>query len=120
MAGGLKGNNCMETEKLKTKEKPIRGKNGGKRPGSGRKPKKTFEARELFNKKIDERWDDIIKNIDFFIKKKDKDILKFIVEQRIGKSAQSLNLGGDINNPITIIVKKDDGNKGSKITPKAV
>lgn len=85
-----------KAEKLKTSNKSVqKGKNGGYRPGAGRKPKKTFEARELFNMTVDERWEKIISKVDFYIEQGDKDILKFIIEQRIGRSPQKVDM--DLN-----------------------
>jgi len=67
-------------------------KRGGARLGAGRKPKLQFEARELFNVAIDDRWEQIMQKIDGLIEKGDKDILRLCVEQRIGKAGQSLSI----------------------------
>ncbi len=67
---------------MKTSEKSTW---GGERDGSGRKPKLKFEARELFYMAIDERWDRILAKIDKYIERGDKDILKMLIEQRIGR-----------------------------------
>lgn len=89
-------NTTTKTESLKTSEKSsYKGQYGGYRPNSGRKPKKTFEARELFNIAVDERWEKIMSKIDYYIEQGDKDILKFIVEQRIGRSPQKVDM--DLN-----------------------
>lgn len=65
---------------------------GGERLGSGRKPKMKYEARELFYAAIDERWAKILKKIDHYITKGDKDILKMIIEQRIGRPSQQADI----------------------------
>jgi len=72
---------------------------GGKRNGGGRKPKNQeeiltpkFTARELFYKKVDERWDLLMEALDECLFNKDKDILKFVIEQRIGKASQAVNV----------------------------
>lgn len=75
-------------ENLKTEDIS---KHGGARPGAGRKPKLQFEARELFNNAIDDRWGRIMQKIDAHIEKGDKDILRLCVEQRIGKAGQSVS-----------------------------
>jgi hypothetical protein len=65
---------------------------GGARAGAGRKPRLQFEARELFNRAVDERWNEILQQIDVGIAKGDKDIIRMCVEQRIGRAAQSLSV----------------------------
>lgn len=77
-------------EKLKTNEKSNQW--GGAREGSGRKPRLQYEARELFNLAIDEEWGVLNKLIRYYIRKGDKDIIKWVVEQRIGKAPQSLDV----------------------------
>jgi hypothetical protein len=72
---------------MKTK---VISKRGGARPGAGRKPKLQYEARELFNAAIDERWPLIVQKLDEWIVKGDKDILRLVIEQRIGRASQSL------------------------------
>jgi hypothetical protein len=74
---------------MKTK---VISKRGGARPGAGRKPKLQHEARELFNAAIDERWDQILLKIDEWIAKGDKDILRLVIEQRIGRASQNIEL----------------------------
>ena len=71
------------------KTEPI-SKRGGARPGAGRKPKLQYEARELFNMAIDKRWPLVMQKLDEWIDKGDKDILRLIIEQRIGRASQSL------------------------------
>ena len=45
----------MNTEVENLKTIPI-SKHGGSRKNSGRKPKLKYEARELFNLAVDQRW----------------------------------------------------------------
>ncbi|OHB14679.1 MAG: hypothetical protein A2431_00520 [Candidatus Zambryskibacteria bacterium RIFOXYC1_FULL_39_10] len=67
-------------------------KRGGARIGAGRKPKLKFEARELFNVAVDEKWPLIVSKMDEWIENGDKDMIKFIIEQRIGKPAQAVDI----------------------------
>ncbi len=90
-------------ENLKTNEISTR---GGTRPGSGRKPKLKAEARELFYSKLDERWENIIQMLDKWIKEGDKEILKFLIEQRIGKPPQALRLANESQEPLQINIIK--------------
>ena len=80
----------------------LKKKNGGARPGAGRKPKLKDDARELFYATVDQRWTKIVALIDYYLQKKDKDILKMIIEQRIGKPPQPLVGGGEGSAPILI------------------
>ena len=82
-------NLTQEIEILKTN---TISKRGGARIGAGRKPKLQFEARELFNMAVDERWPRIEKKMDEWIENGDKDMIKFLIEQRIGKPSQSLEV----------------------------
>ncbi len=86
----------METTIEKSNTNQI-SKRGGARVGAGRKPKMQYEARELFNMAVDARWPLIMQKIDELIQKGDKDILKMIVEQRIGKPTQSVAVKNDGN-----------------------
>lgn len=67
-------------------------KRGGARIGAGRKPKLQFEARELFNMAVDQRWPRIEKKMDEWIDNGDKDMVRFLIEQRIGKPSQSIDI----------------------------
>src|SRR3989344_8374367 len=67
-------------------------KRGGARPGAGRKPKHQHEARAAFNLAIDMRWEKILEKLDAWIEQGDKDILRMIIEQRIGKPSQNLEV----------------------------
>ena len=73
------------------KTKPI-SKRGGARVGAGRKPKLQFEARELFNISVDKNWDMLMEKVWEAVKNGDKDMLKFVIEQKIGKPAQAINV----------------------------
>lgn len=79
----------MALENLKTEEKSNW---GGAREGAGRKPRLQYEARELFNEEIDKDWVYLATLVRYHIRKGDKDLLKWVIEQRIGKAPQSLNI----------------------------
>lgn len=82
-------NSVSIIENLKTT--PI-SKRGGARIGAGRKPRLQFEARELFNVAIDRNWGLIMEKAWEAVRNGDKDMLKFLIEQRIGKPAQFLDI----------------------------
>ena len=65
---------------------------GGSRPGAGRKPRLQYEVRDLFNFAIDEEWDNILKVVRYHVRKGDKDVTKWLIEQRIGKAPQTLDV----------------------------
>ena len=67
-------------------------KRGGARIGAGRKPRLQFEARELFNMAVDENWDLLMEKVWEAVKNGDRDMIKFVLEQKIGKPAQFLNI----------------------------
>lgn len=77
-------------EKMKTVEKSKSW--GGVRNGSGRKPRLQYESRELFNNAIDDEWENILEVLHSYIQKGDKEIIKWVVEQRIGKAPQSMDV----------------------------
>ena len=81
----------MDVVVEKTKMESIL-RRGGSRLGAGRKPKHQHEARAAFNLAIDARWDKILEKLDAWIEQGDKDILRMLVEQRIGKPSQSLEV----------------------------
>jgi len=81
---------------------------GGKRDGSGRKPKLRHEARELFYLAIDERWERILAKIDNYILRGDKDMVKFLIEQRIGKPGIYTADLDDGDRPQPILIKFSD------------
>lgn len=76
-------------EKLKTEEKSSW---GGVREGAGRKPRLQYEARELFNLAVDQEWEILTKMIRYYIRKGDKEMIKWVTEQRIGKAPQSVDM----------------------------
>lgn len=83
----------METiEILKTR---TISKRGGVRAGAGRKPRKQHEARELFNSVVDARWQVLLGKVFEMAEAGDKDMLRLLVEQRIGKPTQSLAVKDD-------------------------
>ncbi|MEI8339861.1 MAG: hypothetical protein WCF94_04350 [bacterium] len=69
-------------ENLKTS---IKSNWGGLRSGSGRKPRPQYEARELFNLVIDHEWERILKAVLTRVYKGDREMIKWVVEQRMGK-----------------------------------
>lgn len=71
-------------------------KRGGIRENAGRKPKLKDDARSLFYARVDEKWDQIMEALDYWIAKKDKDMLKLVIEQRIGKAPQSVEVEVEI------------------------
>jgi DNA polymerase elongation subunit (family B) len=92
-----------KVENLKTEEKSNW---GGLREGSGRKPKLQYEVREIFNKAIDDEWENIIKVLQYQIRRGDKDTMKWCIEQRIGKAPQSMDIKAQgaflsVSEPIT-------------------
>lgn len=61
---------------------------GGSRPGAGRKPRSEYESRELFKTAFDnvidpESWENIIREV---WESKNWNMIKFLIEQRIGKA----------------------------------
>jgi hypothetical protein len=111
-------------EKLKIKKRTGCEGNGGARKGAGRKPKllQNYKVRELFNSVVDNCWDDIVVAMRHHIKKKDKDFIKFIVDQRIGKAAQALDVtSGGEKIPLIMpseIINKNDLASGTKSDSK--
>ncbi len=79
--------NTVSIENLKTTAKSNW---GGIREGSGRKPKLQYEVRELFNRAVDEEWGNIMEAILIQARNGDKDTLKWLIEQRIGKAPQNM------------------------------
>lgn len=92
----------MEEVKLEKPENNY----GGKRDGSGRKPKAKlkgkFNAREELYKWIDERWDTLTAGV--AVNFEDKDMIKYLIDQRIGKAPQNLNLGNQDGEVLKITV----------------
>lgn len=99
-------NGKSKLDNLKTDKKS---KHGGLRENAGRKPKLNFQAREIFYAKIDERWDKLIAVLDKFIEKEDKDMVKFMIEQRIGKAPQRMEITGEGGEVLKITVIPYDG-----------
>lgn len=97
----------MALENLKTEEKSNW---GGPREGSGRKPRLQYEARELFNAEIDKDWLYMATLLRYHIRKGDKELLKWVIEQRIGKAPQSLDIearGAFLSVPEEITTKSE-------------
>lgn len=80
---------------------------GGIRANSGRKPKHQFEAREQFNLAVDNLMPSIVEKITELVDSGDRDTLKWLIEQRIGKSPQSINL----------LARTFNFNETQKVTP---
>ena len=86
---------------------------GGKRKGSGRKKefqaKKDFEARALFKKAWDRTmtYEDLVALITEA--KKDKWLFKLLLEQRIGRAAQGIEMSGKDGEPVEFKVILDEG-----------
>jgi len=74
---------------MKTEQKS---KHGGARAGAGRKPKLQYEARELFYSAVDARWDTILSKLDKLIARGDFHALRWVLEQRIGRAPQSVEM----------------------------
>ncbi|MEI7765669.1 MAG: hypothetical protein WCI93_03750 [bacterium] len=99
-----------EEGKLENLKKDKKSSWGGIREGSGRKPRLQYEARELFYNAIDDEWENIIKILKYQIHRGDKEILKWTIEQRIGKAFQNVDIiakGALLNIPAQI--KNKDG-----------
>lgn len=67
-------------------------KHGGPRKNSGRKPKLNYEAREYFNLAVDKMWPNILEKISEYVEKGDKDVIKMLIEQRIGRPIVPVSL----------------------------
>lgn len=76
-------------ENLKTDEISS---HGGARNGAGRKPKLQYQARELFNMVVDKHWHSILDQLVKDALEGDKEAIKMVVEQRIGRPSQSLEV----------------------------
>ena len=63
---------------------------GGRREGSGRRKKKKlakqFQARQELYKWIDENWDALMNGLKIALSKQDKEMMKYLLDQRIGKA----------------------------------
>lgn len=79
----------MTVENLKNENKSNW---GGYREGSGRKPRLQYEIREFFNNSIDDEWENIMEVLRTQIRKGDREVIKWVVEQRIGKAPQSMDI----------------------------
>lgn len=87
---------------------------GGFREGGGRKPRiglPEYEAREKFNRKVDEHWDEIMGHLVRLLKEGDKDMLKAVLEQRIGKAPQALTIDGNLKQQLNINFLIHDGGR---------
>jgi len=95
-----------KTEKLKTGVLNVKvndqkegtrieaSKNGGKRAGSGRKPKTDFTARETFKALFDANVTDEDWKTFILACKRDPKLMMYLIDQRIGKAAQAVELSG--------------------------
>ena len=64
---------------------------GGFREGSGRKPRQQAKQRDLFNLAVDSKWKELLEKLGEYIRAGDKEMIKYILDQRIGKAAQSID-----------------------------
>lgn len=96
-------------------------KNGGKRKGSGRKQKehlrKNFQAREELYKWIDENWEALMKGLKVSLDKEDKEMIKYLIDQRIGKAPQRVEMTGEEGKPLSIQIIRYDGNSKDTTSP---
>ena len=90
--------NLKKEDKNQVIKDVIVKQHGGVRPNSGRKPKLQFEARELFNQFIDKNWGKIMENVTKWIDEGDKDMHKYILDQRLGKAVQGIDVGKNKGN----------------------
>jgi hypothetical protein len=74
---------------MKTEQKS---RHGGARIGAGRKPRLQYEARELFFSAVDARWDMILSKLNKLILRGDFHALRWVLEQRIGRAPQSMDI----------------------------
>lgn len=72
-------------------------KRGGARPGAGRKPKHNFEAREVFNSWADMNWPKMEKQLNRAVSSGNIDVIKWVVDQRIGKPSQKVDIKPETN-----------------------
>lgn len=69
------------------------GKNGGARPGAGRKPvHDEIAARELCQSAIIKKFGSLQAGIEFLLDSNEPTLLKFAFEHAIGKPADTINL----------------------------
>ena len=80
------------SERLENMKMEHKSSHGGAREGAGRKPKLQYEARGLFYSTIDDRWDMIVSKLDELIAKGDSSTLRWLLEQRIGRAPQSIDI----------------------------
>jgi len=45
------------------------------------------EVRELFNTYVDQEWENVMKVLSYQIRRGDKEVMKWIIEQRIGRGS---------------------------------
>jgi hypothetical protein len=94
-----------EIQNLKTKD-ISRSSHGGSRRGSGRKSKLSYEARELFNFTFDSQYQKILDKTFELALNGDKELLKFVISQRIGSPLSTVKapqLGNVQNSQYNII-----------------
>ena len=103
----LSKSNWVPLLKIEKDENGVSVSQHGKKIG---RPKKLETAklsksamRELYNAAFDRNAPEIF-SVLFELAQSDKDLLKFVVEQRIGKPAQTVS--GDEQAPLTVIVRR--------------
>ena len=67
-------------------------RHGGARRGAGRKPKYALESRQLFNYEFDKNFPEILEKAVELALKGDKDMIKMLMEQRLGRPATSMTI----------------------------
>ena len=83
---------------------------GGTRVGAGRKPRLDYEARAEFYNAVDDRLPKIWEILDLHIRRGDKTVLLWLLEQRLGKAPQSIDMTAKTVNFHTSNNKKVDAN----------
>lgn len=83
---------------------------GGARPGAGRKPRLQYEAREQFNEIYDRYADKLVGSAIYHAAKGDKDMLRFLIDQRIGRAAQGVDMRSQ-----SIVLNMDSSDAGDVI-----
>ena len=73
-------------------------RHGGARRGAGRKSKYALESRQLFNYEFDKHFPEILEKSIELAKKGDKEMIKMLLEQRLGRPAATMNIQDSGNN----------------------
>ena len=77
------------------------GKNGGARPGAGRKPKHDeVKAKELAIKAIENKFGSLEKGLEYLIESQEPSLQKFVFEHAIGKPKEHVEHSGEVTNHV--------------------